>query len=243
MAIHAAMITCMDREIGRVLEQLKKMRAHENTLILFLSDNGASAEIMIRADGHDRLAAPGSAKTHLCLGPGWSSAANAPFRLHKSWVHEGGISSPWIAHWPNGIAERGKLRHNPCHFVDVVPTLIETAGGNPSSAMPKGAPPLAGRSIAPVFRKDSAVPHDFIYFNHNNNRALRQGDWKLVAAGAQGPWELYNLASDRCEQKDLATSEAKRVEAMAALWKNTDTDFVQTREAAPPTPERPMRNN
>jgi arylsulfatase A-like enzyme len=243
MAIHAAMITRMDREIGRVLDQLKRMRAYEDTLILFLSDNGASAEIMIRADGHDRTAPPGSARTHLCLGPGWSSAANAPFRLHKSWVHEGGIASPWIAHWPAGIVEKGRLRHNPCHFVDVVPTLIDLGRGNPAKAMPEGAPPLAGKSFAPVFKQDNTVQREFIYFNHNNNRALRQGDWKLVAAGSNGPWELYNLSTDRCEQKNLASSESRRVEAMAALWKKTDSGFVETREAAPRTKEIPMRNN
>lgn len=242
MAIHAAMITRMDREIGRVLDQLRRMRAFEDTLILFLSDNGASAEIMIRADGHDRTAPPGSARTHLCLGPGWSSAANTPFRLHKSWVHEGGIASPWIAHWPNGISGKGQLRHNPCHFVDVVPTMIDLAGGAPANAMPAGAPPLAGRSIAPAFRKDNSVARDYIYFHHNNNRALRQGDWKLVAAGAKGPWELYNLASDRAEQKDLAAVETKRVEAMAALWSAADTGFVQTREAARPIRELQMKN-
>jgi arylsulfatase len=198
---------------------------------------------MIRADGHDRTAPPGSARTHLCLGPGWSSAANTPFRLHKSWVHEGGIASPWIAHWPAGISDKGKLRHNPCHFVDVVPTLIDLAGGDPAKAMPDGAAPLAGKSIAPVFRKDNTVPREFIYFNHNNNRAMRQGDWKVVAAGADGPWELYNLATDRCEQKNLAAAEAKRVAAMAALWKKTETAFVETREAAAPIKEIPMRNN
>jgi len=243
MAIHAAMITRMDREIGRVLDQLKRMNAYDDTLILFLSDNGASAEIMIRADGHDRTAAPGSAKTHLCLGPGWSSAANAPFRLHKSWVHEGGISSPWIAHWPRGIQDRGKLRQNPCHFVDVVPTMIDLAGGNPSAALPKEAPPLAGKSLAPAFAKDNAVKRDFLYFNHNNNRALRQGDWKIVAAGAEGPWELYNLATDRCEQKNLATAETGRLDSMAALWKATDEGFVKTRQAAPPLDAQQMKNN
>lgn len=243
MAIHAAMITRMDREIGRVLGQLNRMNAYDDTLILFLSDNGASAEIMIRADGHDRSARPVSARTHLCLGPGWSSAANAPFRLHKSWVHEGGISSPWIAHWPQGIAEKEKLRRNPCHFVDVVPTLIDLGGGDPAKAMPPGVPPLAGKTITPVLKKDHTVSREYLYFNHNNNRALRQGDWKLVAAGAGGAWELYNVASDRCEQKNLVADEPKRVEAMAALWKSTDRGFVETREKASPTKEIPMENN
>ena len=116
MAIHAAMVDRMDREIGRVLDQLRAMGAFDNTLILFASDNGASAEIMVRHGGHDPAAAPGSAATYLCLGPGFSSAANTPFRRHKTWVHEGGISTPFIVHWPEGIAARGELRTDPSPF-------------------------------------------------------------------------------------------------------------------------------
>ena len=201
MAIHAAMITRMDLEIGKVLRQLEAMGAERDTVILFLSDNGASSEQLIRGDGHDRTAPPGSAQTHLGLGPGWASCSNAPFRLHKSWVNEGGIASPMIVHWPNGIKDAGKLRHDPCHFVDVLPTLVDLAGG---SAVPEGGPPLAGRSFAPALRKDGAVPREFLYFNHNDNRAIRVGDWKLIATGKDGPWELYDLSKDRCEQHDLA---------------------------------------
>ncbi|UCF14851.1 MAG: sulfatase-like hydrolase/transferase, partial [Phycisphaerales bacterium] len=119
MAIHAAMIDRMDRGIGLVLDQIRKMGAFEDTLIFFVSDNGASAEQIIRGDMHDKSAAPGSARSYLCLGPGWSTASNSPFRLHKSWVHEGGVSSPLIIHWPAGIAARGELRHDPCHFIDI----------------------------------------------------------------------------------------------------------------------------
>jgi len=241
MAIHAAMITRMDREIGRVLSQLKAMGAYNDTVILFISDNGASAEIMIRADGHDPAAAPGSAASHLCLGPGWSSASNTPFRMHKSWVHEGGIASPWIAHWPNGIQDKGKLRHTPCHFVDLVPTIVELGGGNPATAHAEGGPPLAGKSIAPALSKDRSIDRELLYFNHNNNRAIRQKDWKLVAAGENGPWELYNLATDRCEQKNLIQTESKRAAEMAAQWKRTDEGFTNVREAARPTPHKPMR--
>ena len=241
MAIHAAMITRMDREIGRVLAQLKAMDAYNDTLILFLSDNGASAEIMIRADGHDPNALPGSAASHLCLGPGWSSASNTPFRMHKSWVHEGGIASPWIAHWPNGIQDKGKLRHTPCHFVDLVPTMVELGGGSPATAHAGGGPPLAGKSIAPALARNRGIEREFLYFNHNNNRAFRQKDWKIVAAGENGPWELYNLANDRGEQKNLIQTEPKRAAAMAELWKKTDSQFTAVREAAPPTPHKPMR--
>ena len=125
MAIHAAMIDRMDQAIGLVVKQLQAMHAFEDTLILFASDNGASAEIMVRGGGHDPQAPLGSAATYPCLGPGWSSVANTPFRRHKTWVHEGGISTPLIAHWPRGIAARGELRHQPGHMIDIVPTVLE----------------------------------------------------------------------------------------------------------------------
>jgi len=238
MAIHAAMIDRMDREIGRVLEQVKAMRASENTVIFFVSDNGASAEQIIRGDNHDPSAAPGSGRSYLCLGPGWSSAANAPFRLHKSWVHEGGISSPLIAHWTAGIAARGELRHDPCHFIDLLPTVLSLAGGSdfPPKWNGETAPPLPGTSLAPAFAKDGAISHEFLYFHHLTNRAIRAGDWKLVARGENGPWELYDLRTDRCESKNLADRYPDKAAEMAALWQKCEDRFRQ--QAGPPPEEK-----
>ena len=123
-------------------------------------------------------------------------------------MNEGGIASPLIVHWPNGIKDQNKLRHDPCHFVDVLPTLVDLAGG--STAVETGAPPLAGRSLAPAFQKDGAVAHDYLYFNHNHNRAMRVGDWKLIATGRNGPWELYDLGKDRSEQHNLTKANPTR---------------------------------
>lgn len=229
MAIHAAMITRMDREIGRVVDQLRAMNQLDNTVILFLSDNGASAEQIIRADGHDATAAPGSRRSYLCLGPGWASAANTPFRLHKSYVHEGGIASPLIVHWPAGIRDKGALRHDPCHFIDVLPTLVDLAGGQTGS---KDAPALPGRSLVPAFARSGAIKRDYLYFNHSNNRALRMGDWKLVATGQSGPWELYDLGKDRAEQHNLVTQRPDLARKMSELWQERDSEFVKVREAA-----------
>ena len=109
MSLHAAMIHRMDIEIGRVIQQIKKMGRWQNTLVMFLSDNGASAEIMVRDDGHDPAADPGSAETYLCLGPGWSTTCNTPFRRHKTWTHEGGTSTPLLVSWPKGSARPATL--------------------------------------------------------------------------------------------------------------------------------------
>ena len=235
MAIHAAMIDRMDQEIGRVLDQIEKMNALENTLVLFVSDNGASAEQIIRGDKHDPSAAPGSARSYLCLGPGWSSAANTPFRLHKSWVHEGGISSPLIVHWPAGLKARGQLRHDPCHFIDVLPTVLDVTGGASFSPQWNGktAPPLPGTSLRPAFTRDNAIAHEYIYFHHMTNRAIRVGNWKLVAKGKDGPWELYNLKTDRCESKDLAETYPDKVTQMSQLWQKCEDQFRRQAGLAP----------
>jgi arylsulfatase len=226
MAIHAAMIDRMDREIGRVLGQLRQMNALDNTLILFLSDNGASAEIMVRGDGHDLQAPMGSAATFLCLGPGWSSAANTPLRRHKTWVHEGGISTSLVVHWPKGISARGELRHNPGHLIDIVPTILEVAGAKPLETWAgKPVPPLPGKSLVPAFARDGAVSHDYLWWQHEGNRALRMGDWKVVAAGTNASWELYNLAKDRGEANDLAAKNPEKLKQLADQWEKSSQEI------------------
>src|SRR5581483_8303763 len=135
------------------------------------------------------------------------------------------------------IRDRNQLRHDQCHFIDVVPTLVDLAGGSPRS---DGGPPWAGHSIAAAFQKDGAAPRDFLYFNHNNNRAIRAGDWKLISTGQDGPWELYDLSGDRSEQHDLAAAHSDRVKDLAALWKSHDDEYTRMREAAPATAKQRM---
>lgn len=235
MAIHAAMVDRMDQEIGRVLAQIKAMGQSENTVTFFVSDNGASAEQIIRGDKHHPQAPAGSAGTFLCLGPGWSSAANSPLRLHKHWVHEGGISSPLIVHWPAGIRDRGSLRHAPGHFIDLLPTMLELAGIQPTPEWQgKTAPPLPGRSLVPTLARDVPLPRDYLFFHHQGNRALRVGDMKLVAAGAQGPWELYDLSVDRGESHNLAEQQPAKVAEMNALWQRLEAQFREQAGLPPP---------
>lgn len=178
MEIHAAMVDRMDQEIGRVIQQIREMGQTENTLILFMSDNGASAEIMIRGDGHDATAPLGSGDSYLCLGPGWSCAANTPFRRHKTWVHEGGISTPLIAHWPAGIKTPGQFRHQASHVIDLAPTLVELAGGI-WQVYEEDQPNRPGISLATTLQKDTDHERT-LWWLHEGNAALRQGNFKSL---------------------------------------------------------------
>jgi arylsulfatase len=227
MAIHAAMVDRMDQEIGRIIAQLKAMKAYENTLIFFASDNGASAEMMIRDGGHDPAAPPGSAKSYLCLGPGFSSACNTPFRRHKTWVHEGGISTPLIVHWPAGISAKGELRHTPGHFIDIVPTVLELAGvQKPKEWNGEPIPEAPGHSLVPAFAKDVTIPRESLWWYHEGNRALRVGDWKLVAAKGD-PWALYDLRTDRAEQNDLAAKKPDKVKELERAWQEQTDRYTE----------------
>ena len=224
MAIHAAMIDRMDREIGRVLEQVRAMGAWDNTLVLFLSDNGGSAEIMVRGDGHDRDAAMGSWRSHLCLGPGWSTVSNTPFRYHKTWVHEGGTATPLIVHWPAGIQSQGELRTTVSHVIDIWPTILELASAETQSA--PTAPPRPGQSLVPAFARDVTTERT-LWFEHEGNRALRQGDWKISAAGPEGEWELYQLETDRSETENVAARHPDKLQALSTAWQQIMDEHVR----------------
>ena len=223
MAIHAAMVDRMDQEIGRIIAQLKAMGAYENTVILFASDNGASAEIMVRDGGHDQQAALGSAATYLSIGPGFSSAANTPHRRHKTWVHEGGISTPLIASWPAGITAKGELRRTPAHVIDVVPTVLELAGvTKPTDWKGQPIPAAPGKSLVAALKSDVTIERPSLWWLHEENKAIRVGDFKLVAAKGDA-WALYDLSTDRAEQFDLSAKMPEKVKELADLWqKQTD---------------------
>ncbi len=213
MAIHAAMIHRMDIEIGRVFQQIKSMSQWDNTLVLFLSDNGASAEIMVRDDGHDPTLPPGSAGTYLCLGPGWSTVCNTPFRRHKTWTHEGGISTPLLVSWPKGGIARGEVRRTPGHVIDIVPTLLELAGASRDASTP-AAP---GKSLVEVFAADNTALHDSLWWFHDGHKAIQMGEWKAVSPQGE-PWELYHLARDRSESNNLAATQPEKLTTLTAEW-------------------------
>ncbi|MCO6457409.1 MAG: arylsulfatase [Pirellulaceae bacterium] len=238
MAIHAAMVDRMDREIGRLIEQLESMGAFDNTLILFASDNGASAEIMVRHGGHDPAAPPGSAASYLCLGPGFSSAANTPFRRHKTWVHEGGISTPLVVHWPAGIQARGELRRTPAHVIDIVPTILDILGvEKPAEWDGQRIPAAPGRSLLPALAEDVIVERDLLWWLHEGNRAVRVGDWKLVAAKGEH-WELYDLSTDRAESHNLADAHPDQAKRLEALWEQQLREITALAQLSPFAPRK-----
>jgi arylsulfatase A-like enzyme len=226
MAIHAAMIDRMDQEMGRVMNQVEAMGEAQDTVVIFVVDNGASGEIMNRGDKHDPSASPGSAGSYLCLGPGWSTASNSPFSLHKHWNHEGGISSPMIVSWPKGIQARGEVRQTPAHFIDLVPTILDLAGV--SRETPGEGPAFPGKSLKPVFGGDPQWEDRPLFFNHSENRALRFGDWKVVTRRDNGDrWELYNIRQDRSELDDLAEEHSDKLNELASIWEDLRAKFDQ----------------
>jgi arylsulfatase A-like enzyme len=234
MAVFAAMVETVDVGVGRIVDHLKQTDDFENTLILFLSDNGACYEWgpfgfdgtsrrgeTTLHEGVDELRSIGGPDTHHSYGSAWANLGNTPFRLYKHFTHEGGISTPFIAHWPEGIGSPDTWVRGPAHVMDVMPTILEATGANyPSEQNGAVAPPLEGVSLLPAMRGEESGERS-IGFDHQAAHALRRGDWKIVWSKRMPheiEWELYNLAEDRCETNDLADVYPERVEAMAAEW-------------------------
>lgn len=215
MAVYAAQIDRLDQSVGRVLAKVKELGQEENTLILFLADNGGCAEeINTGKPG----VPPGGVDSYLSYGLPWANASNTPFRLYKHWVHEGGISSPFIAYWPAVIKQKNAISRQPAHLVDLMATCLDVAGvAYPKTYKGKDVTPLEGKSLLPIFGGKQRKGHDAIYWEHEGNRAVREGKWKLVSRFPD-QWELYDLEADRTELKDQASAQPARVKRMAGLY-------------------------
>lgn len=218
MAIYAAMIWEVDAAVGKLVAHLEASGELDNTILMVLSDNGGNAE---SGPGGIHKGSPlGSASSNVFLGMEWATLNNVPFRRFKHFTHEGGVATPLIVHWPAGIApdRRGSLSHEPGHLVDIMATVVEaTHAEYPGNFNGHAILPMAGRSLMPTFlgrRLDRPEP---IYFAHEGNKGARHGDWKLVQKHL-GPWELYNMADDRTELRDLSAAEPERTRKMAADW-------------------------
>lgn len=218
--IYAAQIDCIDQNVGRLVAQLKELGQFENTLILFLSDNGCSAEGGPGGFSRGREGAPiGTGLSYASAGLEWANASDTPFRRFKMDTYEGGIATPLIAHWPKGIAG-ARFARQPGHIMDIMPTLLDVAGAEyPSHVEGRAILPTEGRSLAARFRGDEGEDHEALFWEHQGNRAVRQGRWKLLAAN-KGPWELYDLEADRTELNDLAAEFPERVRTMRTLYED-----------------------
>jgi arylsulfatase len=180
-------------------------------------------------------AMPGPDGTYIGYGRGWANVSNTPFREYKHWVHEGGIASPFIAHWPARINRRGELEDQPSHLIDVMATCVDVAGAEyPEVFANDKIKPMEGRSLVVAF-DGGQIDRDAIYWEHEGNRAVRVGKWKLVAKGQRGPWELYDLESDRAEMHDLAAEQPDRVNDLAAKWQA----FAERANVLPLNPQPP----
>jgi arylsulfatase A-like enzyme len=215
MAVYAAQIERLDWNVGRMVDALRETGQLDNTLILFLADNGGCAEENIKGEN---TTAPGGPDSFTSYRRPWANASNTPFRLYKHWVHEGGISSPFIAHWPKRIRARGEIHHEPAHITDLMATVVEVTGATyPKTYQGRRIRPLAGKSVSKTFDGKPREGHDAIYWEHEGNKAIRQGDWKLVSR-FPGTWELYNLREDRTELHNRAAGEPNTVAELSANW-------------------------
>lgn len=257
MEVYAAMVEQMDHGVGEIVEELKRQGKLENTMIIFLSDNGASNEGHLYntvertgtawKDGmipdstlDGRKVHPGDfpdqelggPDTYGSYGPQWAHLSVTPFRRYKSWMHEGGICAPMVVSWPAKITDHGALRKGVYSIIDIMPTFLEVAQTNyPDSIRGQKTLPITGVSMMPSMTKDADYNTRTLYWEHEGNRAIRQGRWKLVSEypGSwktlrdypnKGSWELYDLETDRTEENDLAAQYPERVAQMAAAWED-----------------------
>ena len=215
MEVFAAMIDVMDQNIGRLIDDLKKRKVFDNTLFLFCADNGGCPFERTRG----RNLKPWDPKSYWTYDASWAQASNTPFRLYKQNQHEGGISSPLIVHWPKGLKTKpGSITRQPGHLIDFMATFIELSGAKyPKQVGERAIEPLEGKSLLPIFQGEERDGHENLYFHFGTDRALRQGNWKLVSAKG-GKWELYDLEKDRTELNDLSSKYSDRVKKMSELW-------------------------
>jgi arylsulfatase len=256
MSVHAAMVDVMDQGIGRVIDALKRTGQHENTVIVFLADNGASPETMTGTHGYqpgyDRQSETrdgrkinygvdqptlGSETSMAGIGSYWANAANTPWRYWKAEAYDGGIHAPFIISWPKGLKlEPGTRVNSLGHIMDIAPTFYELAGVTPRT---EGQPPMDGVSLVPAIKGKKASRGKPLFFEHEGSRAVILDDWKLVARApgpkskVYAPWSLYHLSTDRSETRDLIEAEPKRAAAMAKQW-NEWSASVHARQRSEP---------
>tara|TARA_R110000868_G_scaffold82268_3_gene232412 strand:+ start:10627 stop:12327 length:1701 start_codon:yes stop_codon:yes gene_type:complete len=244
MAVHAAMIDIMDQTIGDLLNTLEKSGQMDNTLIMFMSDNGASSERPSQyGQGFDRAGStregrkvnfpvakdslPGSQTVVSGIGPLWAHTANTPFKYWKARVYEGGMTSPFIAYWPNQIKDEGAIRKYPAHVSDLMATCLEVSGGTyPKDYKGHEITPTPGKSMLPILKGTASKgTQETFFWEHFGSNAIRKGDWKLVKLDGKAPWELYDLSKDRTEQNNIASDYPEKVAELKKEWESMANEY------------------
>jgi arylsulfatase len=214
MAVYAAMVDRMDRNIGRIVNKLKELKVEDNTLVMCLSDNGGCPYERNKTKGIP----PGPAESYRTYDSPWANVSNTPFRLYKRFNHEGGNATPFIVRWPDVIKKGGIITHQVGHIIDIMATCLDVAGAQyPSHYKGQKIAELEGKSLLPIFEGRKRKGHDALFWEFMRNKAVRRGKWKLVTVG-DNPWELYNMEADRTELDDLAAKMPKKVEELAKLY-------------------------
>jgi arylsulfatase len=215
MATYAAVVHHMDKAVGDLVGGLRQRGVLDNTLILFMSDNGGNAEAGPKGR---TVGDPSKGGSDWFCGMSWAFVENTPFRLFKHFSHEGGIATPLIAHWPAGIAAKGEWRTQPAHLIDIMATCVDVGGATyPSEFKGKAITPMEGRSLVGAFA-NTPIERDALFWEHEGNAAVRAGDLKLVRRGRSGAWELYDMKADRTELHDLAAARPDKAKELAAKW-------------------------
>ncbi len=231
MAVHAAMIDRVDQGVGKIIQKLKEKGLYENTVIMVLSDNGASYERGY-LPGFDRPAFtrdsliidynsdhPGPQTTWNYIGRAWASASNTPFRYWKKESYEGGSATPFIVHWAKGLKKQANtINRSVAHVIDIMPTFLELSGADyPDRINGEKTGFIDGKSLLPLLYGEKISIHDTLYWEHEGGRAIRIGDWKLTSLSGK-PWELFNLSVDHTETSDLSKSYPEKVSDMNRAW-------------------------
>jgi arylsulfatase A-like enzyme len=221
MAVYAAQVDSIDQNIGRLIDCLKQSGKLDNTLLIFMSDNGACAEGgEFGAGDRDHVNCREIPKLMISVGQAWANASNTPFRKYKHYVHEGGISTPLIVHWPQKISERqGTINHSPAYLIDIMPTILEATGASyPESYFGNTIFPLEGSSMVPLYETGEWQEHEYMFWEHESNCTLRMGDYKIIQRYDTKEWRLYNLKEDRSELTDLSEQMPDRLRMMMGKW-------------------------
>ncbi len=221
MEVYAAMIDRMDQKIGEIIQKLRELGKLDNTVFIFLSDNGASAE-MVNLPGDGKI---GTVGQWTSLGQDWANVGNTPLRFYKNYSFEGGIKTPLIISWPKGLGHQNEVNSFPAHLIDILPTLGELSGARyPQEFGGKPVLPAEGQSLLPAIRREISQREKPIFWEWSVGRAVRKGDWKLVTHGKDAPWELYNLKSDPSETQNLINQNpeiARNLELEFQNWKKS----------------------